>query len=173
MKEPSLRSDRMNENTCEVRLQKHFVIAYEASPVRPCESSSTSLHADSARIVVVVCERVKKLGWQLAYYELALAAPLEKPQVSKHLLLLIYYYPTYYPTRVNSELLGLFFLPICWGPAPTGTGTIALDPTFGSFYRIKNRFHIRCELVSLVKVFRLFRLERTFFFCCSECGHSR
>jgi hypothetical protein len=38
------------------------------------------------------------------------------------------------------------------GPAPIGTGTIALDPTFGSFTFL--------EPVSLVKVFRLFILER-------------
>jgi hypothetical protein len=103
------------------------VIAYEASPVRPCESSSTSLNADSARIVVVVCERVKKLGWQLAYYELALAlaAPLEKPQVSKlpppHLLL-----PYLFPHKGSRlRVTWPIFLAICWGPAPTGTGTIS------------------------------------------------
>jgi len=28
------------------------------------------------------------------------------------------------------------------GPAPTGTGTIAFDPTFGSF-TLLNQFHIR------------------------------
>jgi hypothetical protein len=39
-------------------------------------------------------------------------------------------------------------------PVPTGAGTIALDPTFGSFTLL--------EPVSLVKVFRLFRLERFF-----------
>ncbi len=37
------------------------------------------------------------------------------------------------------------------GPAPTGTATITFDPTFGSFTLL--------ELVSLVKVFRLLRLE--------------
>jgi len=37
-------------------------------------------------------------------------------------------------------------------PDPTGTGTIALDPTFGSFTLL--------ELVSWVKVFRLFRSEQ-------------
>jgi hypothetical protein len=47
------------------------------------------------------------------------------------------------------------------GPARTGTGSIALDPTFGSFYIIKTRFTLG-EPVSLVKVFRLFRLECTF-----------
>jgi hypothetical protein len=39
-------------------------------------------------------------------------------------------------------------------PAPTRTGTITLDPTFGSFTLL--------ELVSLVKVFRLFRLKLFF-----------
>jgi hypothetical protein len=43
------------------------------------------------------------------------------------------------------------------GPAPTGTGTIALDPTFGSFILLEPVS--LGELVSLVKVFRLFRLE--------------
>ncbi len=46
------------------------------------------------------------------------------------------------------------------GPAPTGTGTIALDPTFGSFYLTRTTF-TSGEPVSLVKVFRLFRLERS------------
>jgi len=41
------------------------------------------------------------------------------------------------------------------GPASTGTGTIALDPTFESF--------IVLELVSLMKVFKLFKLERSLF----------
>jgi hypothetical protein len=49
------------------------------------------------------------------------------------------------------------------GRALTGTGTIALDPTFASFTLL--------ELVSLVKLFRLFRLERIFW--CSECGNSK
>jgi hypothetical protein len=32
---------------------------------------------------------------------------------------------------------------LCWAlPAPTGTGTIALDPTFGSFTLLE-LFHIR------------------------------
>ncbi len=39
-----------------------------------------------------------------------------------------------------------------WGPASTGTGTIALDPTFGSFTLL--------EPVSLMKVFKL---EQMFF----------
>ncbi len=46
--------------------------------------------------------------------------------------------------------------------ALTGTGTIALDATFGSFYLIRISFTLG-ELVSLVKVFRMFRLEGTFF----------
>jgi hypothetical protein len=40
------------------------------------------------------------------------------------------------------------------GPALTGTCTMALDPTYGSFTLL--------EPVSLVKVFRLFRSERIF-----------
>jgi hypothetical protein len=44
------------------------------------------------------------------------------------------------------------------GPVPTGTETIALDPTFERFYLIKTSF-TSDELVSWVKVFRLFRLE--------------
>jgi len=45
------------------------------------------------------------------------------------------------------------------GPAPTGTGTIALHPNFWKkFYRIRTSF-IPGEPVFLVKVFRLFRLE--------------
>ncbi len=40
------------------------------------------------------------------------------------------------------------------GPAPTGTRTMALDPTFESF--------TLGELVSLMKVFRLVRLEWIF-----------
>jgi hypothetical protein len=40
------------------------------------------------------------------------------------------------------------------GSAPTGTGTIALDSTFGSFTLL--------EPVSLVKMFRLFRLDQIF-----------
>jgi len=42
---------------------------------------------------------------------------------------------------------------------------------FWKFYLIRTGFTLG-ELVSLVKVFRLFRLERIFFGC-SECGHSR
>jgi hypothetical protein len=45
------------------------------------------------------------------------------------------------------------------GPAPTETGTnIALDPTFGSFYLIRTSL-TSSEPVSLMKVFRPFRLE--------------
>jgi len=40
------------------------------------------------------------------------------------------------------------------GPAPIRTSIIALDPTFGSF--------ILLELVYLVKVSKLFKLERIF-----------
>ncbi len=41
----------------------------------------------------------------------------------------------------------------------SGTGTIALDPTFGSFTLLRTSFTLG-ELVSLVKVFKLFRLEQ-------------
>jgi hypothetical protein len=41
------------------------------------------------------------------------------------------------------------------GPVPVGAGTIAFDPTFGSFTLLKP--------VSLVKMFRLFKLEQMFF----------
>jgi hypothetical protein len=44
------------------------------------------------------------------------------------------------------------------GPCPVGAGTIALDPTFGSFTLIRTSFTLG-EPVSLVKVFKLFRLE--------------
>ncbi len=44
------------------------------------------------------------------------------------------------------------------GLAPVGAGTIALDPTFGSFYLITISL-TSGERVSLMKVFRLFRLE--------------
>jgi len=57
------------------------------------------------------------------------------------------------------------------GRAPTGTGTITFDPTFGSFTLLKLVSTLG-ELVSLVKVFRLFKLEHMFFWC-SECGHTR
>jgi hypothetical protein len=59
-----------------------------------------------------------------------------------------------------SSVLGFMFiykgrLVVCLlDPAPTGTGPIALDPTFESFTLL--------EPVSLMKVFRLFRLERIF-----------
>jgi hypothetical protein len=42
---------------------------------------------------------------------------------------------------------------VCWA-LPPGTGTMALDPTFGSLTLL--------EPVFLVKVFRLFKLERIF-----------
>jgi hypothetical protein len=41
----------------------------------------------------------------------------------------------------------------------------------GKLYLIKTVFTLD-ELVSLVKVFRLFKLEQIFFWCL-ECGHSR
>ncbi len=50
-----------------------------------------------------------------------------------------------------------------FSPALTGTWTMALDPTIGSFTLL--------EPVSLVKVFRLFKSDG--FFGCSKCGHSR
>jgi len=37
-----------------------------------------------------------------------------------------------------------------------GSGTLAFDPTFGSFTFLES---VSCNVVSLVKVFRLFRLE--------------
>jgi hypothetical protein len=37
---------------------------------------------------------------------------------------------------------GHLLVPLLLGPAPTGTGTIALDPTFGSFTLLEP-FHIR------------------------------
>jgi hypothetical protein len=43
-------------------------------------------------------------------------------------------------------------------PDLLGPGTMALDPTFGSLYLIRTSFTLG-ELVSFVKVFRLFRLE--------------
>jgi hypothetical protein len=49
----------------------------------------------------------------------------------------------------------------CWARPPTGTGTIALDPTFGSFTLLEADLTLG-ELVSLVKVFRVFRLEWIF-----------
>ncbi len=53
---------------------------------------------------------------------------------------------------------------VCWALSLWRTGTISFNPTFGSFTLL--------ELVSLVKVLRLFRLEQMFFWC-SECGYSR
>jgi hypothetical protein len=50
------------------------------------------------------------------------------------------------------------------GPAltGTGTGTITLDPTFGSFTLLESVFIVD-EPKNLVKVFGLFRLEWIFF----------
>jgi len=48
-----------------------------------------------------------------------------------------------------------------WALAPTRTGTIALDPTFGSFTLLEPVLTLG-EPVSLVKVFRLFRSEQMF-----------
>ncbi len=47
------------------------------------------------------------------------------------------------------------------GPTPTRRRAIMLDPTFGSFTLL--------ELVSLVKVFRPFRLERICFWVFRVC----
>jgi hypothetical protein len=47
------------------------------------------------------------------------------------------------------------------GSVPTGTGTIAFGPTFGSFTLWKLGFTLS-EPVSLVKVFRLLKLEQIF-----------
>ncbi len=58
------------------------------------------------------------------------------------------------------------------GPCPPqGQGLFALDPTFGSLTLLKTSFTLG-ELVFLVKVFRLRRLERVFFGCL-KCGHGR
>jgi hypothetical protein len=46
-----------------------------------------------------------------------------------------------------------------------------IGSNFWKFYLIKTGFTL-CELVSLVKVFRLFKLEQMCFWC-PECGHSR
>jgi hypothetical protein len=46
------------------------------------------------------------------------------------------------------------------GNAPPGTGTMAFEPTFGSFTVLELVSH--GEPVSLVKVFRLFRSEQIF-----------
>jgi hypothetical protein len=59
------------------------------------------------------------------------------------------------PTAYLFSLLGP-------GSPPPGRGTIALDPTFGSFTLLKTGFTLG-EPVSLLKVYRLFRLERIFF----------
>jgi len=61
--------------------------------------------------------------------------------------------------------MGTYLLPIPTpfvGPCPVGAGTIAFDPTFGSFTLLKTGFTLG-EPVSLVKVFRLFILEQIFF----------
>jgi hypothetical protein len=51
------------------------------------------------------------------------------------------------------------------GPCPPkGPGLFAFDQTFGKFYLIRTGFTFG-ELVSLVKVFRLFKLEQMFFWC--------
>jgi hypothetical protein len=50
-----------------------------------------------------------------------------------------------------------------YDPSTTGTGTIALDPTFGSFTLLDRTGFTLSEPVSLMKVFRLFRLKRIFF----------
>jgi hypothetical protein len=46
-----------------------------------------------------------------------------------------------------------------WAPAPQGTGSIPIGCIFRKFYLLKTSFTLE-ELVSLVKVFRLLRLER-------------
>jgi len=58
-------------------------------------------------------------------------------------------------------LLLPFSLGALLGPAPTGTGTIAFNPTFGNSTLIKTSFTLG-ELGFLVKVFRLLRLEGIF-----------
>jgi len=47
---------------------------------------------------------------------------------------------------------------------------LGIGSNFWKFYLIRIGFTLD-ELISLVKVFRLFKLERVFW--CSECGHSR
>ncbi len=59
--------------------------------------------------------------------------------------------------NVSQNLLDKVSLLFC-ALAPTGTGTIPFDPTFGSFTLLEPVF-ILGELVSLMKVFRMFRLE--------------
>jgi hypothetical protein len=48
-----------------------------------------------------------------------------------------------------------------WGPAPTGTRDYRIGSNFWKSYLIRTGFTLG-ELVSLTKVFRLFRLERIF-----------
>ncbi len=63
-------------------------------------------------------------------------------------------------------------VPICQGPAPDSNGDYYhIGSNFWKFYLIRTGFTLG-EPVSLVKVFRLFRLERTFFGCL-ECEHNR
>jgi hypothetical protein len=49
-----------------------------------------------------------------------------------------------------------------WALPPLGLGLSAFNPTFGSFTLLGTGFTL-CEPVSLVKVFRLFKLEQMFF----------
>jgi len=57
------------------------------------------------------------------------------------------------------------------GPCPHRDRDYHIRSNFWKFYLIKTGFTIG-ERVSLVKVFRLFKLEHMFFWC-SECGHTR
>jgi hypothetical protein len=56
-------------------------------------------------------------------------------------------------------------------PCPDRDRHYRIGSNFWKFYLIRTGFTLG-EPVSLVKVFRLFKLEQMFFWC-SECGHSR
>jgi hypothetical protein len=80
--------------------------------------------------------------------------------------------------KVKLYMMSITCFQLCFallGPAATGTGTIALDPlgpTFGSFTLLEPDFTLS-KLVSLVKMFRLFRSLEPIFLGCSECEHSK
>jgi hypothetical protein len=58
------------------------------------------------------------------------------------------------------------------GPCPHKVRYYRIGSNFWKFYLIRTSFTLG-EPVSLVKVFRLFRLELFRLFWCSECGHNR
>jgi hypothetical protein len=69
--------------------------------------------------------------------------------------------------RIDKKKADLFLLPgilPLLGPAPKRNRDYRIGSNFWKFYLIRAGFTLG-ELVSLVKVFRLFRLE--------QCGHSR